>query len=116
MNDIARIYRAEILRAVLGGNPHPAKAHDLHRINQIAERLAECEEAQSMLRAKGYGGPGSSIIDAARQVPVNAPQALKKVFEPASHPVPAAFGEWMTYSTDQIAAYFRIPVDMIGGE
>lgn len=33
MNDIARIYRAEILRAVLGPGAHAAKAADLHRLN-----------------------------------------------------------------------------------
>ncbi|MBD8565041.1 hypothetical protein IFU01_12320 [Oxalobacteraceae sp. CFBP 8763] len=83
MNDIARIYRAEILRAVLGSGAHAAKAADLHRLNQIAEHLAECEEAQSMLRAKGHGGPGTSIVEMARQVPANVRQVIKALFTPA---------------------------------
>lgn len=81
MNDIARIYRAEILRAVLGGNPPPGKAHDLARLNQIAEHLAECEEAQTILRAKGHGRAGMSFIDIARSVPENVKQILRDLFK-----------------------------------
>lgn len=82
MNDVARIYRAEILRAVLGGNPPPAKAHDLARLNQIAEHLAECEEAQTILRAKGHGRAGMSFVDIARSVPENVRQILRDIFKP----------------------------------
>ncbi len=87
MNDIARIYRAEILRAVLGGNPPPAKAHDLARLNQIAEHLAECEEAQVILRAKGHGRASMSLVDMARNVPENVKQILRDIFK--SKPVPS---------------------------
>ena len=87
MNDIALKYRAEILRAVLGGNPHPAKAHNLTRLNQIAEHLAECEEAQTILRAKGHGRAGMSFVDMARNVPENVKQILRDIFK--SKPVPS---------------------------
>lgn len=89
MNDVARIYRAEILRAVLGGNPPPAKAHDLARLNQIAEHLAECEEAQTILRAKGHGCAGMSFVDVARSVPENVKQILRDIFKSKPTPSPA---------------------------
>lgn len=80
MNDIARIYRAEMLRAVLGPGAHSAKAADLHRLNQLAEHMAACEEAQTILRAKGHGGPGTSIVESARQVPANVKQVIRALF------------------------------------
>lgn len=86
MNDIAFKYRAEILRAVLGGNPNPTKAHNLTRLNQIAEHLAECEEAQTILRAKGHGRGGMSFVEIARSVPENVKQILRDLFK--SKPAP----------------------------
>jgi hypothetical protein len=86
MNDIARIYRAEILRAVLGPGAHAAKAADLHRLNQFAEHLAACEEAQTILRAKGHGGPSTSIVEAARQVPANVKQVIRALFSGPAAP------------------------------
>ena len=83
MNDIARIYRAEMLRAAFGSGADPEQAADLHRLNQIAEHLAECEEAQSVMRAKGFGGPGVSILEAARRVPANVRQVMRALFAPA---------------------------------
>jgi hypothetical protein len=80
MNDIARIYLAEILRAVLGPGAHAAKAVDLHRLNQIADHLAACEEAQTILRAKGHGGPSTTIVEAARQVPANVGRVILALF------------------------------------
>jgi hypothetical protein len=80
MNNIARIYRAEMLRAVLGPGAHSAKAVDLHRLNQLAEHMAACEEAQTILRAKGHGGPGTTIVEAARQVPTNVKQVIRALF------------------------------------
>jgi hypothetical protein len=80
MNNIARIYRAEMLRAVLGPGAHSAKAADLHRLNQLAEHMASCEEAQIILRAKGHGGPGTSIVESARQVPANVKQIIRSLF------------------------------------
>ena len=68
------------MRAVLGGTPHLAKAHNLARLNQIAEHLAECEEAQIILRAKGHGRAGMSFVDIARSVPDNVKQILRDLF------------------------------------
>jgi predicted glycosyltransferase len=86
MNDIARIYRAEILRAVLGPGAHSAKAVDLHRLNQLAEHMAACEEAQTILRAKGHGGPGTSIVESARQVPANVKHVIRVLFSGPAAP------------------------------
>jgi len=86
MNDIARIYRAEMLRAVLGPGAHSAKAADLHRLNQLADHMAECEEAQTILRAKGHGGPGVSIVESARRVPVNVKQVIRALFSAPAAP------------------------------
>lgn len=80
MNNIARIYRAEILRAVLGSGAHEAKAADIERLNRIAEHLASCEDAQAALRAKGYGTSGMTFIEVVREVPASAPRWLKNLF------------------------------------
>ena len=80
MSDTAHIYRAVILRAVLGPGAHAAKAVDLHRLNQIAEHLAACEEAQTILWAKGHGGPNTTIVEAARQVPSSAGRVIRALF------------------------------------
>jgi hypothetical protein len=42
MNAEARIYRAEIIRALMGDRAHECKVADMHRLNQICEHLAEC--------------------------------------------------------------------------
>jgi hypothetical protein len=116
MNNIARIYRAEILRAALGPCAAPAQAADLGRLNQIAERLAECEGVHGILRAKGYGAAGVSLTQIARDVPGNTPQVLKELFQPIWQSQPAPFAEWQTFSTEQIARYFGVPADALGGE
>jgi len=83
MNNIARIYRAEILRAAFGPGAAPAQAADLDRLNQIAERLAESEEAHGILRAKGHGRPGTTVVDSARQVPPNVREVVRALFNTA---------------------------------
>lgn len=82
MSSIARIYRAEIMRAVLGPKASELKAHDIARLNQIAERLADSELAQSALQAKGYGRSGASFVELVREVPTNVRQILKGLFKP----------------------------------
>lgn len=82
MSEIADIYRGEILRAVYGPYRHEGKVHDLHRLNQFAEHLAECEKAQEILRAKGYGRSGMSFVEIVRCVPENVRQVLKNIFKP----------------------------------
>jgi hypothetical protein len=86
MNDIALRYRAELLRAVFGSYVHTGKVHDLHRLSQLAERLAMCEEAQAALHAKGYGLSGMTFTEVVRQVPDNSPGILKMIFRPAHKP------------------------------
>lgn len=44
---------------------------DAGLITSLALHLAECEEAGAILRAKGYGTSGTSIVDVARAVPEN---------------------------------------------
>lgn len=78
---MARIYRNEILRTCFGPGAAPAQAADLARLNQIAERLAECEEVHGILRAKGHGRPGTALVDSARSVPVNVHQVLRDLFQ-----------------------------------
>lgn len=98
MNDLAFKYRAEILRAVLGGSPHPNRAHNLTRLNQIAEHLAECEEAQTILRAKGHGCGGMSFVEIACSVPENVKQIPRDIFktkpQPAAHDLSVAHEPW----------------------
>lgn len=86
MNDAIRIYRAEILRAVLGPGAHAAQAVDLPRLNQFVERLAECEQAHAILRAKGYGAPGTPLPLAASEVPTNVRQVLRDLFRQRREP------------------------------
>lgn len=80
MSDIAYIYRAEILRAVFGPNAIAAKAYDLHRLNAIAARLAESEQAMEILRAKGYGKTGMTLVEVIRSVPNNLRGVLANLF------------------------------------
>lgn len=82
MNNIERIYRDEILRAVLGPGAQPAQAADLPRLNLIAESLAASEQAHGILRANGHGGPGLTIVEAARQVPANTGKVIRALFRP----------------------------------
>ncbi len=42
---------------------------DEHRIEAFAKYLGQVAEAHAILRAKGYGASGSSILDVARAVP-----------------------------------------------
>jgi hypothetical protein len=47
------------------------EAKDGRLINSLALHLAECEQANAILHAKGYGQSGTSIVDVARAVPEN---------------------------------------------
>lgn len=81
MKDAVKIYRAEILRAVLGPAAHTGKVHDMARLNQIAEHLANCEDAQSILRAKGHGSAGMTFVEVARDVPANVKRMVDNLFK-----------------------------------
>lgn len=80
MSDIGDIYKAEILRAVFGPGAHGARVNDPHRLRQLAKRLADTEEAQSILRAKGHGSAGKSLLDIVRSVPNEAKGILRNLF------------------------------------
>lgn len=77
---MARIYRAEILRAVLGPGAQAAQAVDLARVNQISQHLADCHDAQEILRANGHGAAGMSVVDVARSVPGDAGRMAANLF------------------------------------
>lgn len=81
MNDVAKIYRAEILRAVFGPVAQAGRVHDMARLNQIAEHLANCEDAQSILRAKGHGTAGMTFVEVARDVPANVKRMVDNLFK-----------------------------------
>jgi hypothetical protein len=80
MNETARIYRAEILRAMTGNAFNTERVHDLHRLNRLCEHLAECEHAQTILRAKGHGTAGTTFVDLAHSVPDSIPGKIKSMF------------------------------------
>lgn len=54
-------WKAMIIGAV--NNP------DEDQINSLAQHMAACEEANSILRSKGYGASGQAINDVVRGVP-----------------------------------------------
>jgi hypothetical protein len=74
------VYRAEILRAVLGAHAHEAKVADPARLNRIAAHLVDCEDAKSILRAKGYGAAGMTFVELARSLPENVRGLLRDLF------------------------------------
>ena len=80
MSDIGDIYKAEILRAVFGPRAHEGKVHDMHRLTRLAERLADTEEAQRVLRAKGYGATGMTLLEIICSVPSEAGSMLRNLF------------------------------------
>jgi hypothetical protein len=93
VSKIADIYRAEILRAVLGLHAHAAKVDNPERLRQIAEHLADSELAQSALQAKGYGRGGCTFLELTREVPSYTPGMLVRMFAPrtpTSYPIPAS--------------------------
>lgn len=79
----SEIYRAVILRAVLGPRASATKVDDLARLNRLCDHLAECEEAQRILRRKGYGKPGMSFVELVTSVPDHVRGLLKGLFKPA---------------------------------
>jgi hypothetical protein len=93
MNEAAKIYVAEILRAVHGPRWSEAKVDDPHRLNLYAERLADCERAQSILRHKGYGITGTSFAAMAGGVPNYSPGILRAIFRRGSGTGPESYGD-----------------------
>lgn len=83
MSSPAEIYLAEMLRAAFGPKWRETKVADLHRLTQYAERLAETEQAHSILRHKGYGHAGMSLVDLAKAMPENVRGMLRGLFKRA---------------------------------
>jgi hypothetical protein len=81
--DKAAIYRAVILRAVQGSGFNTAKVADLERLNRICDHLVDCEEAQRILRRKGYGKSGMTFIELVCSVPDHVKGLLSSLFRPA---------------------------------
>lgn len=77
------VYRAEILRAVLGDKANESKVANFERLNQIAAHLVDCEDAKSILRAKGYGAAGMTFVELARSLPENVRGMLREFFSVA---------------------------------
>lgn len=80
MSDIAYIYRAEILRAVLGPKWSAIGVHDMARLNDISCRLAESEQAMEILQSKGYRKPGMTLVECVRGIPNNVRGVLANLF------------------------------------
>lgn len=81
MNDLPTIYRHQMIRCVLGSSlaTLPKEANPT-MIANMAHRLAENEMAMELLRAKGYGERGQSIVDMVKSLPP-APQAAPAVHD-----------------------------------
>lgn len=70
---IQQAYRHQLVRSVLGEVPAEcARVHNPTEVDRMAQHLADCEQACSILRAKGYGKPGVSFIDVAKAMPEKA--------------------------------------------
>jgi len=91
MSGIVDIYRAEILRAVLGPRYSELKVHDAAHLNRIAGILTDAEAAKEALQAKGYGRGGRTFVELTREIPSYTPGMLTRLFAPRTlvgYPVP----------------------------
>ena len=80
MKGPADVYRAEILRAVMGEHANDCKVANIERLNQITEYLVDCEDAKAILRAKGYGAAGMTFVELACSLPENVRGILRDLF------------------------------------
>jgi len=68
--DVPTVYRDQMVRGVLGTRPAMlAKEADTTLLNNLAQRLAEAEAGTELLRAKGYGTRGVSLLDMIKALP-----------------------------------------------
>jgi hypothetical protein len=68
--DLPTVYRDQMVRAVLGTRPAMlAKEADTAALDRIAQRLAETEASMELMRAKGYGPRGMSLLDMIKALP-----------------------------------------------
>jgi hypothetical protein len=65
----ARIFKDEIMRAVLGPDAAGAKPADPVKLDALAGRLMEATTAYSTLRHKGYGSADTGLAATASAVP-----------------------------------------------
>ena len=70
MSDAALIYLDQMMRASLGHSPaFLGKAANPTSLQNLANHLADCEQAFAILRTKGYGLPFTPIHEIAAMVP-----------------------------------------------
>jgi len=70
MTPIAEIYRDGLVRAIVSARP--AISYQVHQPTVLAdycELLADCAEAKRLLRAKGYGQVGMSVLEIVQLLP-----------------------------------------------
>lgn len=68
--DLPTVYLDQMVRAAIGTRPAMlAKTADTATLRRMAQTLAENEAAVELLRAKGYGKRGMSILDMVRALP-----------------------------------------------
>jgi hypothetical protein len=90
MKGPADVYRAEILRAVLGDKANDCKVVDIERLNTIAAHLVDCEDAKAILRAKGYGTADMTFVELAKSMPENVRGILRDLFRSHKLRAPAS--------------------------
>lgn len=68
--DLATVYRDQMVRGVLGERPAMlAESADTAMLSRLAQRLAEAEASLELMRAKGYGRRGMSLLDMIKALP-----------------------------------------------
>lgn len=78
MSDLALIYRDQMVRAVLGGGPAIlAKEANTTALEKMSQRLADAEEALELLRGKGYGTRGQTLVEVIKALPLAPPSAAQ---------------------------------------
>lgn len=68
--DSQHAFRCQMVRAV--GAPRPAELFvcaDDAALRQLSRSLADWEQARAMLRAKGWGDIGSSLLEVVNAIP-----------------------------------------------
>jgi len=74
MIDLPRVYRDQMIRAVLGTSPAIlAREANTTALESLSQRLADAEEAMEMARAKGYGARGQSLVEMIKALPPAPP-------------------------------------------
>lgn len=74
MINLVRVYRDQMIRAVLGSRPAIlAREANTTALEQMAQRLADAEEALELLRARGYGMRGQTLVEVVRALPPAPP-------------------------------------------